>query len=120
MAGRAERFPSGPQPIVVSWGLGGEADANLSAACWSCLKRAWETGHLDDLEKTLTMSVPDFQSLMLPALKTLAGGAQMPLSTMRESVAAGEGFITRGCAATASQWPSAGVHEPDQLGDIVP
>ena len=35
------------------WGLGGEADANLRAVCWSCLKRAWENGQLDDLEKTL-------------------------------------------------------------------
>ena len=34
------------------WGLGGEANANLSAACW-CLKGAWENGQLDDLEKTL-------------------------------------------------------------------
>ena len=38
------------------------------------------------------MSVPDFQSLMLPALKALAGGAETPVSTVRESVAAGEGL----------------------------
>ena len=39
--------------LLMLWGLGGEADANLSAACW-CLKGAWENGQLDDLEKTLT------------------------------------------------------------------
>ena len=26
--------------LLMLWGLGGEADANLSTACWSCLKRA--------------------------------------------------------------------------------
>ena len=42
-------------PVVTArhWGLGGEADANLSAACWSYLKRTWENGQPDDLEKTL-------------------------------------------------------------------
>ena len=38
------------------------------------------------------MSVPDFQSLMLPVLKALAGGAETPVSTVRESVAAVEGL----------------------------
>ena len=38
------------------------------------------------------MPVPDFQSLMLPALKALAGGKEVSTSQMGESVAAAEGI----------------------------
>ena len=38
------------------------------------------------------MPVPDFQSLMLPALKAFASGAETPLSEVRERVAAAEGL----------------------------
>ncbi len=34
------------------------------------------------------MPVPDFQSLMLPALKAFAGGGELPLSEVRERIAA--------------------------------
>ena len=36
------------------------------------------------------MPVPDFQSLMLPALKAFAGGGEPPLSQVRERIAAAE------------------------------
>ena len=36
------------------------------------------------------MPVPDFQSLMLPALEALAGGREAPLSEVRERIAAVE------------------------------
>ena len=36
------------------------------------------------------MPVPDFQSLMLPALKALAGGREAPVSEVRERIAAAE------------------------------
>ena len=36
------------------------------------------------------MSVPDYQSLILPVLKTLAGGTEIPVSAVRESVAAAQ------------------------------
>ncbi|MDE0452744.1 MAG: restriction endonuclease [Gammaproteobacteria bacterium] len=39
------------------------------------------------------MSVPDFQSLMLPTLKSLADGGEVPLSDVREHVAAVENLI---------------------------
>ena len=38
------------------------------------------------------MPVPDFQSLMLPALKALVGGKEVSISQVRESVAAAEGI----------------------------
>ena len=38
------------------------------------------------------MPVPDHQSLMLPALKSLAGGAETSLGEMRERIAAAEGL----------------------------
>ena len=38
------------------------------------------------------MPVPDYQSLMLPALKALAGGTETPVSAVRESVATAEGL----------------------------
>ena len=38
------------------------------------------------------MSVPDFQLLMLPALKASAGGAEPSLSEVRERVATAEGL----------------------------
>ena len=38
------------------------------------------------------MSVPDFQSLMLPALKSLEEGAEMRISEVRERVANMEGL----------------------------
>ena len=38
------------------------------------------------------MSIPDFQSLMLPALKAFAGGGEPPLSEVRERIAAAEGL----------------------------
>ena len=38
------------------------------------------------------MPVPDFQSLMLPVLKALAGGTETPLSEVRARVAAAEGL----------------------------
>lgn len=38
------------------------------------------------------MPVPDFQSLMLPVLNALAGGAATPLSEVREQVASAEGL----------------------------
>ena len=38
------------------------------------------------------MPVPDFQSLMLPALKTFASGGEPPLSEVRERVAAAAGL----------------------------
>ena len=38
------------------------------------------------------MPVPDFQSLMLPALKAFASGEEMPLSKVRERIAAAEGL----------------------------
>ncbi len=40
------------------------------------------------------MAVPDFQSLMLPALKALAGGGEPSLSEVRERIAAAEGLST--------------------------
>ena len=36
------------------------------------------------------MPIPDFQSLMLPALKALAGGKGAPISEVREHIAAAE------------------------------
>ena len=41
------------------------------------------------------MAVPDFQSLMLPALKALADGAETPLSEVRARVRAGEGLTDK-------------------------
>ena len=38
------------------------------------------------------MPIPDFQSLMLPALKAFAGGGQPPLSQVRERIAVAEGL----------------------------
>ena len=38
------------------------------------------------------MSVPDFQSLMLPALKAFAGGGEPSLSEVRDRIAAAEGL----------------------------
>lgn len=38
------------------------------------------------------MPVPDFQSLMLPALKAFASGEETPLSKVRERIAAAEGL----------------------------
>ena len=38
------------------------------------------------------MPIPDYQSLMLPALKALAGGAETPISAVRQNVAAAEGL----------------------------
>ncbi len=38
------------------------------------------------------MPVPDFQSLMLPALRAFAAGVETPLSAIRERVAAAEGL----------------------------
>ena len=38
------------------------------------------------------MSIPDFQSLMLPILKALAGGGNQTVSQIREQVAADEGI----------------------------
>ncbi len=38
------------------------------------------------------MAVPDFQSLMLPALKAFAGGGEPSLSEVRERIAAAEGL----------------------------
>ena len=38
------------------------------------------------------MPVPDFQSLMLPALRAFAAGEETPLSSIRERVAAAEGL----------------------------
>ena len=38
------------------------------------------------------MAVPDFQSLMLPAVKALAGGEEIPLSQLRARIAAAEGL----------------------------
>ena len=38
------------------------------------------------------MSVPDYQSLMLPALEALSGSVEVPLSKVREPVAAAEGL----------------------------
>ena len=38
------------------------------------------------------MPVPDYQSLMLPALEALSGGVEVPLSKVRERVAAAEGL----------------------------
>ena len=38
------------------------------------------------------MPVPDFQSLMLPALKSIADGAATPISEIRERVANAEGL----------------------------
>ena len=38
------------------------------------------------------MAVPDFQSLMLPALKAIAGGNEIPLSEVRARIAAAEGL----------------------------
>ena len=40
------------------------------------------------------MPVPDFQSLMLPVLKALAGGAETPISEVRARVAASEGLTS--------------------------
>ena len=41
------------------------------------------------------MPVPDFQSLMLPALKAFAAGAELPLSEVRERIAAAEGLSAK-------------------------
>ena len=38
------------------------------------------------------MPVPDFQSLMLPALKAFAGGRESPLSIIRDQIATAEGL----------------------------
>ena len=38
------------------------------------------------------MPVPDYQSLMLPVLKALAGGSETPISEVRKRVAAAEGL----------------------------
>ena len=38
------------------------------------------------------MPIPDFQSLMLPVLKALVGGAEMPISEVRARVATSEGL----------------------------
>ena len=38
------------------------------------------------------MPIPDFQSLMLPALKAFAGGGEPPLSEVRERIATAEGL----------------------------
>ena len=38
------------------------------------------------------MPVPDFQSLMPPALRAFAAGAETPLTAIREWVAAAEGL----------------------------
>ncbi len=38
------------------------------------------------------MSIPDFQSLMLPAIKALASGAETPMSAIRERIAAAGGL----------------------------
>ena len=38
------------------------------------------------------MPVPDFQSLMLPALKVFSPGAELPLSEVRQRIAAAEGL----------------------------
>ena len=38
------------------------------------------------------MPVPDFQSLMVPALKAFSTGAELPLSEVRERTAAAEGL----------------------------
>ena len=38
------------------------------------------------------MPIPDYQSLMLPVLKALAGGAETPISAVRKNVAAAEGL----------------------------
>ena len=38
------------------------------------------------------MPVPDYQSLMLPALEALSGSVEVPLSKVREPVAAAEGL----------------------------
>lgn len=38
------------------------------------------------------MPIPDFQSLMLPVLKALSGGAEMPISEVRARVATSEGL----------------------------
>ena len=38
------------------------------------------------------MPVPDFHSLMLPALQAFATGAESPLSEVRERIAAAEGL----------------------------
>ena len=41
------------------------------------------------------MPVPDYQSLMLPSLKALANGKEIPLSKVRERVAAAEGLTPK-------------------------
>ena len=38
------------------------------------------------------MPIPDYQSLMLPALKAFAGGGDLPVSEVRERIAAAEGL----------------------------
>ena len=38
------------------------------------------------------MPVPDYQALMRPVLKALAGGAETPLSEVRTRIAAAEGL----------------------------
>ena len=40
------------------------------------------------------MPVSDFQSLMLPVLKALAGAAETPISTVRAGVATAEGLTS--------------------------
>ena len=40
------------------------------------------------------MPVPDFESLMLPALKALADGVETPLSEVRARIAAAEGLTS--------------------------
>lgn len=40
------------------------------------------------------MPIPDFQSLMLPVLKALSGGAETPVSEVRARVAASEGLTS--------------------------
>ena len=42
------------------------------------------------------MPVPDYQSPMLPALEALSGGVEVPLSKVRERVAAAEGLTAEG------------------------
>ena len=41
------------------------------------------------------MPVPDFQSLTLPALKAFADGGELPLSQVRQWIAAAEEYIAR-------------------------
>ena len=51
-----------------------------------------ENSAIDNRRGEKPMSVPDFQSLMLPALKSLEEGAEMRISEVRERVAITEGL----------------------------